>query len=74
MRSRGSAILFGLVLVTSIRCAHAPMTPQQRACKKRVSECLEQCGEQPGPAQLSGDGCESTTQTKCEERCYEDCW
>jgi hypothetical protein len=74
MSTRGFVVVLGLLLLTSVRCAHTSATPEQRACKKRVDECMEGCPEPAGPAEPSGTGCGHTTQTECEKRCYEDCW
>ena len=71
MRARGWIVLVGLLLLT-VRCAHV-QTRGERECKARVDTCMRNCAGPPPPGELEGDGCESSSETQCEERCYESC-
>ena len=68
-----NAVLAMVVLLSlgTVRCAHS--SPKQRACEKRVNDCLNKCEEPAGKRELQPDGCAPDIRTDCERSCHQEC-
>jgi hypothetical protein len=73
MRKR--LILLALLSPLMIRCAHGSMTRQQRECHRVVDDCMKNCdSDRPVSANdFNSRGCDDSTETHCQDRCYRDC-